>query len=138
MWVVGYEGARNGALMTYGAAAIEMDSGRIMNAVSPGDHGIERVKFEAYAAKGSVEILPHPIPLVEETFPRGAMVFDLPTRLWKREPYALGSSRKHLYLIAWQAQPERSYLVFRNHEALTQWLTGMHFQDFVMVEDTGV
>ena len=45
MWIVGYEGARSGALMTYGAAAIEMENGHIMNAVSPGDHGIERVKF---------------------------------------------------------------------------------------------
>ena len=138
MWVVGYEGARNGALMTYGAAAIEMDSGRIMNAVSAGGDGIDRVKFDTYVEKGSVELLVHPIPLVGGIFPRGAMVFDLPTRLWEREPYAMGSSRKHLYLVAWQTQGERSYLVFRNHEALTQWLTGMHFQGFVMVEDTGV
>ena len=122
MRIIGYEGARGDAPMTYGAAAVEKDDGRLWNAAS-GFGGVRTLAD--YAGTGALEVLPVAIEVDE--FPKGACVFDLPTKRWEREPYRIGIA-EDAYLITKTSHGDRTYLVFRSHKMLTQWMTGMHFR----------
>ena len=121
MRIVGYEGSRGDAPMTYGAAAVEKDDGYLWNAAS-GFGGVRTLAD--YAGTRALEVLP--VPIAVDEFPKGACVFDLPTKRWGREPYRIDIAEE-AYLIAKLSCGDRTYLVFRSHKMLTQWMTGMHF-----------
>lgn len=128
--VIAYEGARNdNDPMTCGAAAIQMENGRIMNAVTRFEPGITMEQAKAMAEEdAALEFLPNPFEFESKEFPNDAYVFDLPTALWTRQPYTMPTWEISARLHGFISCGERTFLIFNSHTNIQRWLSSLHFK----------
>lgn len=135
--IIGYEGVRNGAAMTYGAAAVQMENERIMNAVTRFEPGITMDQAREIAKEdAAIELLPEPIEFEANEFPNGAFVFDLPTNLWIRQPYNMPKWEIKARLHELMVCEERTFLVFTSFNQVTRWLSSLHFKKEFSLQST--
>lgn len=136
MKVIGYEGARDrDSLMSYGAAGILHDDGRIENSCWGGPREYDEEERKELFESSAFEVLEVPIEVSE--FPKDTFVLDLPTSLAKREPYVLEDDfhARCSWVIARSYGPERTYYLFESLERCSTWLSHLHLRGFVLVPE---